>query len=119
MFTKAKFNEIKKVSKLVNALMNQARNHTDSRLGLKNISTAERQFLDDLKKNEESSIGFRDPQAKYYNVVLGTFIYFLLESQCMKFETSSDAGYDLSQVDKVKDKQIKDLFDRQHMNFNL
>lgn len=39
MFIKAKFNEIKKVSKLVNALMNQARNHTDSRLVLKNIST--------------------------------------------------------------------------------
>ncbi len=96
MFTKAKFNEIKKVSKLVNALMNQAKNHTDSRLVLKNITQAERQFLDDLKKNEETSIGLRDPQAKYYNVVLGNFIYFLVESQCMKFETSSDASYELT-----------------------
>ena len=112
MFTKAKFNEIKKVSKLVNALMNQARNHTDSRLVLKNISSAERQFLDDLKKNEESSIGFKDPQAKYYNVVLGNFIYFLVESKCMKFETSSDAGYELSQIDLAKDKQIKEIFER-------
>ena len=87
---------LRRSARLVNALMNQAKNHTESRLRLKNITAAERQFLDDMRKNEETSITFRDPQAKYYNVVLGNFIYFLVESQCMKFETSSDASYELT-----------------------
>ncbi len=53
IFFQAKFHEIKKVNKLINALMNQAKNHVESRLKIKNIGISEKAFLDEMKKNEE------------------------------------------------------------------
>ena len=101
--------------------MNQAKNLVESRLKVKNITSAERAFLEEMKKNEENSIAFKDPNAKYYNVVLANFIYFFAVSECMKFDNSSpsDASYDQKQIDLASKKQIKDIFDSNDMNFNL
>ena len=99
LFTKASFHEIKKVTKLLNALDNQVKNLIESRLKTKNISTAERTFLEDMKKNEEQSIGFKDPKAKYYNVVLANFFYFFVVSECMKFDAPNDSSYDPKQIE--------------------
>ena len=118
-FTIAKFHEIKKVSKLLNALMNQAKNHQENRSRLKNITSAERYFLEDLKKNEDSCQTLKDPQAKYYNVVLANFIYFMNLSECIKFQTSSDLIYDTPHIDSLKDRVIDKVFGKADMNFNL
>lgn len=64
---------------------------------MRNLGSRDREFFEEVKKNEEQASQLKDPEAKYQSVIIANLVYFLKVSQCLKFEgQSNEATYDLT-----------------------
>jgi hypothetical protein len=79
MHDKKQFMEIKKIKKLLNALLNISKNEIRSKLtNQKKLSESEVKFFQDFQSNQDNAEKSKDPDLQYQSVVLFNFSSYMI-----------------------------------------